>query len=116
MKNKFYITTSIMYANANPHIGFAFELVLTDVLARYHRLLGDDTFFLTGTDEHGATVVKAADKNHKLPKEFVDEVSAKVQELAKILNISNDDFIRTSDQTSHWPAVQKIWNLIKDDL
>ena len=105
-----------MYANANPHIGFAFELILTDVLARYHRLLGDDTFFLTGTDEHGATVVKAADKNHKLPKEFIDEVSAKVQELAKILNISNDDFIRTSDQTRHWPAVQKIWNLIKDDL
>ncbi len=116
MKNKFYITTSIMYSNANPHIGFAFELILTDVLARYHRLLGDDTFFLTGTDEHGSTVVKAADKNNKSPKEFVDEITAKVQELAKILNISNDDFIRTSDQVRHWPAAQKIWNLIKDDL
>ena len=116
MKNKFYITTSIMYTNGNPHIGFAFELILADVLARYHRLSGDDTFFLTGTDEHGATVVKAADKNNKSPKEFVDEVTAKVQELTKILNISNDDFIRTSDQTRHWPAAQKIWNLIKDDL
>jgi methionyl-tRNA synthetase len=105
-----------MYANANPHIGFAFELVLADVLARYHRLEGNDTFFLTGTDEHGATVAKAADKNNKSPKEFVDEVSAKVKELAKILNISNDDFIRTSDQTRHWPAAQKLWNLIKDDL
>lgn len=116
MKNKFYITTSIMYANANPHIGFAFELVLTDVLARYHRLLGDDTYFLTGTDEHGATVTKAADKNNKSPKEFVDEVAVKVQELTKVLNISNDDFIRTSDQVRHWPTAQKFWNLIKDDL
>lgn len=116
MKNKFYITTSIMYANANPHIGFAFELMLADVLARYHRLLGEDTYFLTGTDEHGTTVVKAAEKNYKLPKEFVDEVTAKVQELAKILNISNDDFIGTSDQVRHWPAARKFWNLIKDDL
>ncbi len=116
MKNKFYITTSIMYTNGDPHIGFAFELILTDVLARYHRLLGDDTFFLTGTDEHGATVVKAADKNNKSPREFTDEIAAKVQKLAKILNISNNDFIRTSDQVRHWPAAQKFWNLIKDDL
>ncbi|KKR02685.1 MAG: Methionine-tRNA ligase [Candidatus Yanofskybacteria bacterium GW2011_GWA1_39_13] len=105
-----------MYANGNPHIGFAFELVLADVLARYHRLLEEDTYFLTGTDEHGSTVVKASEKNNKSPKEYVDEVAIKVQELAKILNISNDDFIRTSDQTRHWPAAQKIWNLIKEDL
>lgn len=105
-----------MYTNGDPHIGFAFELVLADVLARYHRLLGNETFFLTGTDEHGATVVKAADKNNKSPKEFVDEVTAKVKELTKILNISNDDFIRTSDQVRHWPAAQKFWNVIKDDL
>ncbi len=105
-----------MYTNGNPHIGFAFELILADVLARYHRLLGDETFFLTGTDEHGATVVKAADKNNKSPKEFVDEVTAKVQELAKILNISNDDFIRTSDKVRHWPAAQKIWKLLASDL
>ena len=116
MKNKFYISTSIMYTNGNPHIGFAFELILADVLARYHRLSGDDTFFLTGTDEHGATVVKAADKNNKTPNEFVDEIATKVQELTKVLNISNNDFIRTSDQIRHWPAAQKIWNLIKDDL
>ena len=116
MKNKFYITTSIMYTNGYPHIGFAFELVLTDVLARYHRLLGDDTFFLTGTDEHGATVVKAAEKNNKSPREFVGEIAAKVKELTKILNISNDDFIRTSDQVRHWPAAQKIWKLLGEDL
>lgn len=116
MKNKFYITTSIMYTNGDPHIGFAFELILTDVLARFHRLMGDDTYFLTGTDEHGSTVVNAADKHNKPPKEFVDEVAVKVQELAKLLSISNDDFIRTSDQVRHWPAAQKIWNLIKEDL
>ncbi len=101
-----------MYANGNPHIGFAFELILADVLARYHRLEGNETFFLTGTDEHGSTVVKAADKNKRSPQKYVDEVSAKVRELAKILNISNDDFIRTSDQVRHWPAVQKIWKAI----
>lgn len=116
MSKKFYITTSIMYANGNPHIGFAFELILADVLARYHRLEGNDTFFLTGTDEHGATVVRAADKNNKSPKEYVNQVTAKVQELAKVLNISNDDFIRTSDQVRHWPAAQKIWKLLGDDL
>src|SRR3989338_11250981 len=116
MKNKFYITTSIMYANGDPHIGFAFELILTDVLARYHRLAGDETYFLTGTDEHGATVVKAANKHNKLPKEYVDEITAKVQKLAQIFNISNDDFIRTSDEVRHWPAAQKFWNLIKEDL
>ena len=65
MKNKFYITTAILYTNGPPHIGFAFELILTDVLARYHRMLGDDTNFLTGTDEHGATVVKGATKAGK---------------------------------------------------
>lgn len=105
-----------MYTNGNPHIGFAFELTLADALARYHRLTGDDTYFLTGTDEHGSTVAKAAAKNNKPTQEFVDEIAAKVQELAKILNISNDDFIRTSDRVRHWPAAQKFWNLIKDDL
>ena len=116
MKNKFYITTAILYTNGPPHIGFAFELVLTDVLARYHRLLGDDTYFLTGTDEHGATVVKGAAKAGKSVKDFVDEMASKAEELTKVLNISNDDFIRTSDQTRHWPAAQKLWNSIKDDL
>ena len=110
MKNKFYITTSIMYANGNPHIGFAFELILADVLARYHRIAGDDTFFLTGTDEHGSTVVKASDKNNKSPKEYVDEVAIKVQELAKILNLSdsegNDEYFVT-DLTPRYAEIAK---------
>ena len=116
MKNKFYVTTAILYTNGPPHIGFAFELMLTDVLARYHRLLGDDTYFLTGTDEHGATVVKGAAKAGKSVEDFVDEMALKTVELTKVLNISNDDFIRTSDQVRHWPAAQKLWNLIQDDL
>ena len=116
MKNKFYITTAILYTNGPPHIGFAFELVLTDVLARYHRLLGDDTYFLTGTDEHGSTVVKGAAKTGKYVEDFVDEMAGKTMDLTKALNISNNDFIRTSDKVRHWPAVQKFWNLIKDDL
>lgn len=114
MKNKFYITTAILYTNGPPHIGFAFELVLADVLARYHRLMGGDTYFLTGTDEHGATVVKGAAKAGKSVKDFVDEMALKTQELTKVLNISNDDFIRTSDQVRHWPAVQKIWQTLAD--
>ncbi len=116
MQKKFYITTSIAYVNAVPHCGFAMELIQADVLARYHRLLDYDTWFLTGTDEHGASVVKGATKANKNVAEFVDEISDRYKELAKILNISNDDFIRTSDQVRHWPAAQKIWNLIKDDL
>jgi len=73
-KKKFYITTSIMYTNAPPHIGFALESIQTDVIARYYRLLDKEVFFLTGTDEHGAKVAKAAEKEEKSPKEFVDEI------------------------------------------
>src|SRR3990167_6752256 len=116
MKNKFYITTAIAYTNGPPHIGHALEFLQVDVLARYHRIMGDDTYFLTGTDEHGATVVKAAEKNGKDVKVFVDEMAEKFKELTRAYNVSNDDFIRTSDQVRHWPAARKIWNLIKDDL
>ena len=110
---KFYISTSIIYTNAPPHIGFVFETIQADVIARYQRIQGKDVFFLTGTDEHGAKVVKAAKKANKSPKEFVDEISAKVKKLTKILNLSNDDFIRTTDRKRHWPAVKKIWLKLK---
>lgn len=112
---KFYITTSIAYANAWPHLGFALESVQADVLARYHRLLSDDVFFLTGTDEHGAKVTKTAKKAGKDPKEFVDEISGKFKELGKALNLSNDDFIRTTNQERHWPAVKKVWLKLKEN-
>lgn len=114
----FYITTAILYTNGPPHLGFAFELLQADAIARYHRLAGDDTFFLTGTDEHGATVMKGAVKYGKSVNEFVDEMAGLAQKLIKVLNISNDDFIRTSDQVRHWPAAQKIWKKLEknDDL
>ncbi|MEK9134755.1 MAG: class I tRNA ligase family protein [Patescibacteria group bacterium] len=113
MKNKFYITTSIAYTNASPHIGFALEAIQADVLARYHRNLSEDVFFLTGTDEHGAKIAKAAEKSGKNPQEFTDEISAKFHGLTKGLNLSNDDFIRTTDQARHWPTVKDIWLKLK---
>lgn len=115
---KFYITTSIAYVNAPPHIGYALELAQADVLARYHRLLGDDVRFLTGTDEHGTKIAKAAEAASLSPQEFTDKISAQFKKLAESLNISNDDFIRTSDQKRHWPAAQKLWRELteREDL
>ncbi|MCD5397059.1 MAG: methionine--tRNA ligase [Candidatus Pacebacteria bacterium] len=106
---KFYITTSIFYTNANPHIGHALESIQADVIARYHRILGENVFFLTGTDEHGQKNTKAAEAMGKSPEAFTDEISQRVKELKKALNLSNDDFIRTTDQKRHWPAVKKAW-------
>ncbi|MFA5878328.1 MAG: class I tRNA ligase family protein [Candidatus Staskawiczbacteria bacterium] len=111
---KFYITTSIPYTNALPHIGFALEAVQADVLARYHRLQKDDTFFLTGTDEHGIKTARAAKVAGKDPQEFADEISGRFLELTKALNISNDDFIRTTDETRHRPAVEKVWKKLQE--
>ena len=114
MKKKFYLTSSIAYTNALPHLGYALELVQADVLARYHRLTDNDVFFLTGTDEHGAKIVRAAKEAGKTPQKFTDEISQKYKELTKALNLSNDDFIRTTDQKRHWPGVQKVWLAIKE--
>ena len=111
---KYYITTSIAYTNAFPHIGFALETIQADVLARYHRSLGEDVLYLTGTDEHGVKVVKAAEKTGESPKKFCDKVSAQYKDLKRVLNLSNDDFIRTSDQRRHWPAVKKVWLKLKE--
>lgn len=97
MNKKFYVTTAIDYTNDVIHIGHAYQKIIADVLARYHRLVGDQTFFLTGTDEHGTTCEQAAKKAGKKPKEFVDEISAKDKEQLDVLNISYDRFIRTTD-------------------
>lgn len=117
-KNKFYITTSIAYVNAPPHIGFALETIQADVLARYHRFLGKEVFFLTGTDEHGSKIEKAAKEAGKTPKDFTKEISQRFKDLKEALNLSNNDFIRTSDKKRHWPAVQKAWRqlLEKGDI
>jgi len=93
----FYITTAIDYANGAPHLGHAYEKVLTDVVARFRRLLGDPVYFLTGTDEHGQKVQQTAQELGIEPQQYVDAVSAKFQALLPRLNISNDGFIRTTD-------------------
>jgi methionyl-tRNA synthetase len=112
-KKKFYLTTSIAYANAFPHIGFALESVQADILARYHRQLGSEVFFLTGTDEHGRKVAESAAKAGQTPQEFTDKISAKFRDLGRILNLSNDDFIRTTDKLRHWPSVEKVWQVLE---
>jgi len=113
MKEKFYITTPIYYVNDAPHLGHAYSSVLADVFARRHRLSGEGVFFLTGTDEHGAKVSRAAEAKKEDVQVFVDKNSLKFRELLKVLNVSNDDFIRTSDKEKHWPGVKKLWNKIK---
>lgn len=106
-KNKFYITTPIYYVNDVPHIGHAYTTIAADVLARYHRSIGDDVFFLTGTDEHGAKIAEAACKAKKTPKEFVDALVPKFRSTWEKLNISNDEFFRTTNP-EHEKIVQNI--------
>jgi len=106
-KEKFYITTAIDYVNAEPHIGHAYQKIVADALARWHKLLGKDVYFLTGTDEHGLKVQRAAKKAGKKPKEFVDEISTKFKEAWKVLNIDYDRFIRTTDK-DHYEIVKEI--------
>ncbi len=118
MQNKFYITTSIPYLNGKPHIGHALEFVQADVLVRYNRLLGKDAWFLSGTDEHGIKVSRTAQAAGKSEKDFTDELAKEFRSALEKLNISNNDFIRTSDKERHWPGVNKIWLelVAKDDL
>jgi len=114
MKNKFYITTPIYYTNQAPHIGTAYTTVAADVLARYYRKLGKDVFFLTGTDEHGEKIAQAAEKVNKSPQEFVDEIAGLFKKAWEKLNISNDDFIRTTDE-KHKKGVEKFFIKLKKE-
>ena len=107
-RNAFYVTTPIYYCNDVPHIGHAYTTIACDVLARYHRMAGEKTFFLTGTDEHGLKVETAAAKTGKAPKQFCDDVVAHFQNLWKRLNISNDRFVRTTDEDHH-RVVENLW-------
>jgi len=109
MKEKFYITTTIPYANAPPHIGHALEFVQADVLARWNSLLGKEVFFLTGTDEHGTKNYQAAKKEGISTLDFVTGNSNAFKELTKKLNLSNNNFIRTTDKKNHWPGVIEMW-------
>ena len=107
-KKKYYITTAIAYTSRKPHIGNSYEVVMTDALARYKRLQGYDVFFLTGTDEHGQKIEEYAKNAGVTPKEYVDKVSGEIKDICRILNISYDHFIRTTDDY-HEKAVQKIF-------
>jgi len=109
---KFYITTSIAYTNATPHIGFALELIQADVVAR-HKRKSQDVWFLTGTDEHGSKIAQKAKDQGKSPIDFCDEISGQFKDLTKSLQISNDDFIRTTDKENHWPGVYHLWEKLE---
>ena len=109
----FYITTPIYYPSGKAHIGHSYCTVATDAIARYKRMQGYDVMFLTGTDEHGQKIELNAAKAGVTPKEYVDEIVAGFQELWKLLNISNDRFIRTTDDY-HVKAVQKIFKELYD--
>ena len=107
MPKLFYITTPIYYVNASPHIGHAYTTIVADVLARYHRMAGAETFFITGTDEHGDKIAEAAQKAGVTPKEYADKISAQFRSLWPELSITNDYFIRTTD-SNHIDTVRYI--------
>lgn len=115
---KFYVTTPIFYPNARPHLGNVYPTVLADALARHHRIIGDETYFLAGTDENTQKFIDAARKIGKEPIVFLDEIVAEFQKTFKSFDISYDQFIRTTDQRVHWPGITQLWNkwLEQDDI
>ncbi len=121
MPKKFYITTPIYYTNHPPHLGTAYTTVAADVLARYHRKLGEDVFFLTGTDEHGEHIAQSAEKLNQTPQKFVDQMSAKFKKAWEKLNIKYDYFIRTTDSkhqrgvTDFLTKLYKSGNIYQDE-
>ena len=113
MSKKFYITTPIYYVNARPHIGHAYTTIACDTIARRHRMLGDDTWFLTGTDEHGQKIERAAQAAGKTPQQFTDEVSAEFRGLWDRMGLSYDDYIRTTS-ARHKQGVQALWTRLAE--
>ena len=109
MNKNFYITTPIYYPSGKPHMGHAYSSIVADIFARFKRLEGYNVLFLTGTDEHGLKIQREAEKNKKDPKIFCNELSEKFKDLTKVLNLSNDDFIRTTEKR-HYSSVEEIWN------
>jgi methionyl-tRNA synthetase len=110
----YYLTTPIYYVNDAPHVGTAYTTVNADALARWHRLIGDDVFFMTGTDEHGAKIVEAAEAHGTTPQDWTDQTSARFMEAWERLEISNDDFIRTTEPR-HYAVVQRFLQQIYDN-
>ena len=111
--SRFYITTPIYYINAEPHLGHAYTTMVADAVARAHRLMGDDVFFLTGTDEHGQKVERAAQKAGAADAGLRRPGGAEIPRPLPALNISNDDFIRTTEPR-HYAAAQALWRRVRD--
>ncbi len=112
---KFYVTTAIPYVNAPPHIGHAVEYVQADVVARWHRLIGDETFFLVGTDENTLKLIQAAEKEKTEPRALADKYVAVFVDLWQRYQISHDYVIRTTDEVRHHPGAQKLWQALSDN-
>tara|TARA_B100000586_G_scaffold269511_1_gene248636 strand:+ start:206 stop:1747 length:1542 start_codon:yes stop_codon:yes gene_type:complete len=117
MDKNFYITTPIYYPSAKPHMGHAYTSIIADFFARFKRIQGYNVFFLTGTDEHGQKIQRAAEKKDIDPKSFCDDISKTFRDLSKILNLSNDDFIRTTE-VRHSKSVENLWKILesKDEI
>ena len=113
MARKFYITTPIYYVNARPHIGHAYTTIACDTIARRQRMLGADVFFLTGTDEHGQKIERAAQAAGKTPQQYADEISAEFRKLWERMGISNDDYIRTTEER-HIKRSQALFRVLRD--
>jgi methionyl-tRNA synthetase len=107
-RKKFYITTTLPYVNADPHIGFALEIIQADVVSRYHQSLGEEVFFNTGVDEHGLKIYRKAEENNMTPQEYCDIYAKKFDDLKRALNLSYNNFIRTTDR-HHIKAAQEFW-------
>lgn len=118
MPNKVFISTSIPYVNGEPHVGFAMEGIEADAVARYFRLMGKETFFLTGADENGVKIYKTAQAQGIETQALCDQNADKFKKLAETLDFTNNGFIRTTDQEKHWPGAQEMWKRIKlnDDI
>jgi len=112
MDKNFYITTPIYYPSANPHMGHAYSSIIADFFARFKRIQGHNVFFLTGTDEHGQKIQRAAEKRGVDPKKFCDEISKTFRDLSRLLNLSNDDFIRTTEKR-HSKSVENLWKILE---
>ncbi len=111
MNKNYYITTPIYYPSAKPHMGHAYSSIIADFFARFKKIDGFNVYFLTGTDEHGLKIQRSAEKLNKDPKSFCDEISKTFEDLTKTLNLSNTDFIRTTEDR-HKVSVQNLWNIL----
>ena len=112
MNKNYYITTPIYYPSGKPHMGHAYSSIIADFFARFKRMQGGDVFFLTGTDEHGQKIQRAAEKDGSDPLSFCNKISKNFYDLTKKLNLSNDDFIRTTEKR-HNDSVVHLWNILE---